>query len=94
MVEAHIDSERGPLRIVFSGDVGRYDAPLHSDPDRLPDCHFLVLESTYGDRNHTTKSMDEQIGEVESYRQRFEQQVGKAVESYLGLSPEFDVEPS
>lgn len=38
--------------------------------------------------------LDEQIGEVESYRQRFEQQVGKAVESYLGLSPEMGGEPS
>ena len=31
--------------------------------------------------------LDEQIGEVESYRQRFEQQVGRAVESFLGLDP-------
>ena len=38
--------------------------------------------------------LDEQIGEVESYRQRFEQQVGRAVESYLGLSHDLDQEPS
>ena len=36
----------------------------------------------------------EQIGEVESYRQRFEQQVGRSVESYLGLAMLSEVEPS
>ena len=29
--------------------------------------------------------LDEQVGEVESYRQRFEQRVGEPVESILGL---------
>ena len=38
--------------------------------------------------------LDEQIGEVESYRQRFEQQVGRAVESYLGLEVASDAKPS
>lgn len=38
--------------------------------------------------------LDEQIGEVESYSQRFEQQVGLAVEGYLGLAAESDEEPS
>jgi hypothetical protein len=38
--------------------------------------------------------LDEQIGEVESYRQRFEQQVGQTVETYLGLDPELDHGPS
>lgn len=38
--------------------------------------------------------LDEQIGEVESYRQRFEQQVGLSVEGYLGLEIDSDEEPS
>jgi metallo-beta-lactamase family protein len=42
-----------PLRIVFSGDVGRYDAPLYNDPVSPPPCDYLVLESTYGDRDHS-----------------------------------------
>lgn len=29
--------------------------------------------------------LDEPVGEVESYRQRFERRVGQAVENYLGL---------
>jgi len=38
--------------------------------------------------------LDEQIGEVESYRQRFEQQVGVAVETCLGLETGSGEEPS
>ncbi len=37
--------------------------PLHSDPDPLPDCHFLIMESTYGDREHRADSIEEQIRE-------------------------------
>lgn len=38
--------------------------------------------------------LDEQVGEVESYRQRFEQMVGVAVEQFLGLDDPGGVEPS
>jgi hypothetical protein len=30
--------------------------------------------------------LDEQVGEVESYRQRFERRVGESIEHYLGLA--------
>jgi len=60
-VEVEAEAERpGPLRIVFSGDVGRYDAPLYNDPAPPPPCDYLVCESTYGDRDHTpTRPLDE-----------------------------------
>ncbi len=41
-----------PLRILFSGDLGRYGAPILPDPEPPPECDFLVVESTYGDRAH------------------------------------------
>jgi metallo-beta-lactamase family protein len=47
-------------RIVFSGDVGRFDAPLYKDPISPPACDYLVCESTYGDRDHTpSRPLDE-----------------------------------
>ncbi|MBT8132771.1 MAG: MBL fold metallo-hydrolase [Gammaproteobacteria bacterium] len=61
MIEVHVDNGADPLRIVFSGDVGRYDVPLHSNPDPIPDCEYLVVESTYGDRNHKHHSVEDQI---------------------------------
>ena len=41
-----------PIRILFSGDLGRYDAPILPDPEPPPESDFLVVESTYGDRVH------------------------------------------
>lgn len=38
--------------IVFSGDLGRYDDPIMFDPEPVPACDYLVIESTYGDRLH------------------------------------------
>ena len=64
MVEVHLETGERTVRLVFSGDVGRYNMPLHSDPDPLPDCHFLIMESTYGDREHKSGSIEEQIGEA------------------------------
>lgn len=51
----------GERTLVFSGDLGRYDVPLHTDPDPLPPCDILVTESTYGDRRHETESVLDQI---------------------------------
>ena len=39
-------------KIVFSGDLGKPPAPLLRPPDFLSDTDYLVIESTYGDRNH------------------------------------------
>lgn len=38
--------------IVFSGDIGPRNAPLLEDPDPPERADTLVLESTYGDRDH------------------------------------------
>ncbi len=51
------------ITVVFSGDLGRYDVPLHSDPEPLPDCDILIVESTYGKRKHDKVSMLDQIRE-------------------------------
>jgi metallo-beta-lactamase family protein len=49
---------------IFSGDIGRYGVPLHSDPAPLPACDVLVIESTYGDREHRHEPVAAQIGEA------------------------------
>lgn len=51
----------GETTIVFSGDLGRYAVPLHVDPQPLPDCDVLVVESTYGQRRHDQEPVLEQI---------------------------------
>ncbi len=39
-------------RLVFSGDLGRWDQPLVPDPEFVTAADVLLLESTYGDRVH------------------------------------------
>ncbi len=39
-------------RVVFTGDLGRYAAPILKDPDRIEFATTVVAESTYGDRTH------------------------------------------
>jgi len=39
-------------KIVFSGDLGNKFKSLDKDLEPLPETNYLVLESTYGDRNH------------------------------------------
>jgi metallo-beta-lactamase family protein len=51
MVEVKVEDE-SRVTILFSGDVGRYGAPLVRDPAPPPACDVLVVESTYGDRLH------------------------------------------
>lgn len=41
-----------PLRFLFSGDLGHYDQPIVRDPAPPPDCDYLMVESTYGNRLH------------------------------------------
>jgi metallo-beta-lactamase family protein len=66
MIEVEIRDRTPPLRILFSGDVGRYDGPLYFDPAPPPQCDYLVCESTYGDRDHAEGSiLDALAGVVE-----------------------------
>lgn len=40
-------------KVIFSGDLGCTDTPILPDPDPPDSCDLLVMESTYGNRNHT-----------------------------------------
>jgi metallo-beta-lactamase family protein len=41
------------IRFLFSGDLGHYDQPIIKDPASPPECDYLMVESTYGDRLHS-----------------------------------------
>lgn len=47
------DADNGPEKIiVFSGDIGRKDTPIIRDPTTVSDADYLLVESTYGGREH------------------------------------------
>jgi metallo-beta-lactamase family protein len=57
--------ERGKrVRLVFSGDLGVPDAPLMNPPAIVPEADLVLLESTYGARNH--RSHEATLAELES----------------------------
>ena len=49
---ALVECSLGEQRLVFSGDLGRYGAPIVVDPQQVPEADVLLVESTYGDRLH------------------------------------------
>ena len=64
IIEVEIRDQDPPLRIVFSGDVGRYDGPLYYDPAPPPECDYLICESTYGNREHSDVDLLQSLEEV------------------------------
>ena len=50
-----VDAEENGVtkRLVFSGDLGNINQPIIRDPVHIHGADYVVMESTYGDRNHT-----------------------------------------
>lgn len=44
--------KKDPLKVVFSGDLGRWNQPIIKDPEIVTEADILLLESTYGNRMH------------------------------------------
>jgi metallo-beta-lactamase family protein len=63
-IEVEIRDRTPPLRMLFSGDVGRYDGPLYHDPTPPTPCDYLICESTYGDRDHPDASILDALANV------------------------------
>ena len=64
-IDMSVDDDAGKTRrILFSGDVGRYNAVLANDPTPCPDADYVLIESTYGNRQHPTVSIQDQLQAV------------------------------
>jgi metallo-beta-lactamase family protein len=66
MVALDIDRPgAAPLRVTYTGDLGRLGMEILRDPARIPECDYLVCESTYGGRvTPDAESMRDQLAEV------------------------------
>jgi metallo-beta-lactamase family protein len=63
-VRLFVDRDGRHTSLVFSGDLGRYDAVLAKVPDPAPQADYVVIESTYGNRLHAEVSLREQLEAV------------------------------
>lgn len=59
-------SHRGAVRrLLFTGDLGRAELPLLAPPDIPEGVDFLLMECTYGDRDHPSiETVDAQLGAI------------------------------
>lgn len=62
---ASIRVESEGRSLLFSGDIGRWNRPILEDPDYCPPSDYIVMESTYGNREHgPTNQIEDQLGTV------------------------------
>jgi metallo-beta-lactamase family protein len=64
IVELWLGEGQTVRKLVFSGDLGNSCAPLMRDPSLVDEADVLLLESTYGDRNH--RPLEQTIEELRS----------------------------
>lgn len=53
-VELEWEEDGARRRLGFSGDIGRSGLPIIRDPEPVENVDWLIMESTYGNRDHTT----------------------------------------
>lgn len=64
MVEMMLMGKSQQKKIVFSGDLGRYNDPIMYDPDPIQDADVLLVESTYGDRLNPMGDVESQLSQT------------------------------
>jgi metallo-beta-lactamase family protein len=65
MIEIVVQDENGSRSIIFSGDIGQWDKPLLANPSVFDRADYVVMESTYGDRNHDSpQDIDDKLSKI------------------------------
>ena len=86
-IELKIPAERGgEVHMLFSGDLGPDNKSFHNNPESPKGLDYVVVESTYGDR-------ERKDGTIEERRQKLRREILQAVEARGNiLIPAFAVE--
>ncbi len=64
IVEMKLKGNTQQKKIVFSGDLGRYNDPIMYDPEVMSQAEILLTESTYGDRLNPMADVDGQLTKI------------------------------
>jgi len=65
IIEIIAQNESGSRNIIFSGDIGQWNKPLLGNPSVFDRADYVVMESTYGDRNHdNSQDIDDKLCKI------------------------------
>ena len=65
MIEIVFQDENGSKNVIFSGDIGQWDKPLLNNPSVFERADYVIMESTYGDRNNDSpQGIDDKLSKV------------------------------
>ncbi len=66
MLDVRVRGEGGADRtILFSGDIGQWDKPIIRDPSMFERADYVIMESTYGNRNHSDNGdIEDQLARI------------------------------
>jgi len=65
-IEVWANEDGKTLKIVFSGDIGRDNRPILQDPQPIDGADYLLMEGTYGDREHEVREAIDKEAELAS----------------------------
>ena len=57
--EIEIAEAHGPIRMLFSGDLGPEEKAFHPEPEAPTGYDYIICESTYGDRDRDDYTLDQ-----------------------------------
>ncbi len=81
------DGRRGV--VIFSGDVGQWNRPIVRDPTTFASADYVVLETTYGDRDHVNNGAVE--GQIEQVVTRTVERGGKVLVPVFAIERAQDI---
>ena len=65
MLEITVQENGRARTLLFSGDIGQWDKPIIRDPSLFERADYVVMESTYGDRDHDKREdIEEQMARI------------------------------
>lgn len=65
IVDLKLEENGVRKRVIFSGDLGQFDTPILHDPAAIETADLVLMESTYGGRDHRDRSATvKELGEV------------------------------
>jgi metallo-beta-lactamase family protein len=71
VVALEIEAGNDRVGLVFSGDLGQYGSPILRDPVSPPGADVVIMETTYGDRQHRDRAASlREFGEVLDHAHR------------------------